>query len=387
MSKTVYLVGGASGSGKSWVCNQLTSLVHYVCTDKMGKLDPTRTLELHEYTTGISTAIKRWRSMGITVIPVLVMGDFIQVKQQLVNRGGKVTKGLYRRWKRMEVLAAKYGVFTGSSSEVLRWLKDQLGHRNAAHTLYKATSPSGKIYVGKTCQPLKQRIYDHKIYAKHHSTAFSKALTKYGDQIQWETLEIVVGLEAANKAEIKWISHFDSTNKEKGYNLTEGGDGGKRSAEAETGRIAAISKSLKTPEVRKKLSDSAKAAWQTTRVTQAASIKKSRSTPESRAKTKAQVDRLKNDPSWIAKMTVIGEQNREPTMRAKISANALAALAKPFAGYKDGVFVGSWTNQRFAAEELGVKPCAISRILGGTQKQTNGYTFRYLEAGTDHKNV
>lgn len=133
LCKTVYLVCGISGSGKSWVCNQLKHMIHYVSWDKDNWVEPTREIELHDRVIKISTTIKRWRATGIQVIPVFVMGDFLTVKQQLLSRGGKLTPSIYSRWKRMKSLSAKYSVFTGSSIEVLKWLKTQIKNNDHSY--------------------------------------------------------------------------------------------------------------------------------------------------------------------------------------------------------------------------------------------------------------
>lgn len=122
----VYMVCGVSGSGKSWVCNQLAAHVKYVPVDKMGHILPTEELELHDRVIKISTTIKKWRLLGIEVVPVFILGDFLKVKKQLVGRGGRITKSLYSRWKRMVSLERKYSAFTGDSAEVLKWLRAEL---------------------------------------------------------------------------------------------------------------------------------------------------------------------------------------------------------------------------------------------------------------------
>lgn len=48
-----------------------------------------------------------------------------------------------------------------------------------------------------------------------------------------------------------------------------------------------------------------------------------------------------------------------------------------FSAFKDGEFVGRWTNQHEAARELGVKQGLISACLRGKQKTTGGYAFKY----------
>ena len=123
----VYLVCGASGSGKSWVCNQLAQHMQYVNYDQTPKKIAREALKkatkpsLYDPPVGISTFIK-YNKDDLDIKLLIILGDFITVKDQLVKRGGKVTTGLYRRWKRMNVLK-KRAIFSGSSSEVLNYLK------------------------------------------------------------------------------------------------------------------------------------------------------------------------------------------------------------------------------------------------------------------------
>jgi hypothetical protein len=126
----VYLVCGVAGCGKSWVCNQLMHIVKYVPYDRDGHVYPTEEVELHDRTVHVVTTISRWRSIGIDVVPIFILGDFLKVKKHLLDRGGKITKSLYSRWKRMNRLNAKWGVFAGDSDEVLAFLKRELKRLN-----------------------------------------------------------------------------------------------------------------------------------------------------------------------------------------------------------------------------------------------------------------
>lgn len=93
------------------------------------------------------------------------------------------------------------------------------------YKVYKYTSPSNKIYIGITSKTLNERAkyngcgYDRCSY-------FAKAINKYG----WEnfTSEILaqdLTEEEAKRLEKYYIKLYDSTNPEKGYNITMGGDG------------------------------------------------------------------------------------------------------------------------------------------------------------------
>lgn len=53
---------------------------------------------------------------------------------------------------------------------------------------------------------------------------FSYAIKKYGKRaFSHEVLQVVDSLEAANTAEIYWISHFDTRNPDRGFNIAPGG--------------------------------------------------------------------------------------------------------------------------------------------------------------------
>ena len=95
--------------------------------------------------------------------------------------------------------------------------------------IYMATSPSGKIYIGRTTQKLLDRKH------KHHSDAFninktlyhtklSRAIRKYGrSNIKWNVLYINIPELDLNDLEIKTILYYNTY--KNGYNSTIGGEG------------------------------------------------------------------------------------------------------------------------------------------------------------------
>ncbi len=93
------------------------------------------------------------------------------------------------------------------------------------YTVYMHISPSGKRYVGITCLKPKKRWANGKGYKKNKY--FINAINKYG----WDNFQHIIvakGLdeETAKWLEIELIRVWDSTNPNKGYNITFGGDGG-----------------------------------------------------------------------------------------------------------------------------------------------------------------
>src|ERR1035437_8077192 len=91
---------------------------------------------------------------------------------------------------------------------------------------------NGKIYIGKTTDPIETRIFNHCNDArKKQGFYFHKALNKYG--IENFTIYIIFkvnNLDLLNKAEIFFIRKYKSNNPKYGYNLTTGGEGGKPNA-------------------------------------------------------------------------------------------------------------------------------------------------------------
>src|SRR5699024_4588833 len=100
------------------------------------------------------------------------------------------------------------------------------------YVVYKITNKiNNKIYIGVT-NNTKNRWsgngYQYKDKSKEgNRRPFWNAIKKYGwDNFKKEILIKNLTKEAAYKKEIQMIKIFDSTNKEKGYNLSPGGNGG-----------------------------------------------------------------------------------------------------------------------------------------------------------------
>lgn len=129
--KTIILVAGVSGAGKSWVCNQVKDSVSYILYDKTDKRNvraimwnDKADLILYDPTTHVSSFITR--NQDIFDIKLLVIQeDEATIKARLQGRGGQITDSVKRRIKRMKTLA-KRSLFTGTSSEVLSFLQNEI---------------------------------------------------------------------------------------------------------------------------------------------------------------------------------------------------------------------------------------------------------------------
>lgn len=98
--------------------------------------------------------------------------------------------------------------------------------------IYKYTFPNGKVYIGQTRVSVKERHYQHMSASRDRkrSTISEIAIAKYGEPVleTIETIEVNDNEKTEldqllNEAEKKWIKHYDSTNRAKGYNIQLGG--------------------------------------------------------------------------------------------------------------------------------------------------------------------
>ena len=91
--------------------------------------------------------------------------------------------------------------------------------------IYKITNKlNGKIYIGQTSD-YKRRFREHQNcgYGNDDHNLLYLAISKYGkDNFIYEVIEGPI--EDYNEREKYWINYYDSTNKEKGYNILEGGN-------------------------------------------------------------------------------------------------------------------------------------------------------------------
>ena len=127
--------------------------------------------------------------------------------------------------------------------------------------IYKVTNlVNQKVYIGQSINSLdhrKKQHYKESKYHKNDTTYFHNALKKYSEQdFIWEILEELTSLEELNSREIYWIEYYQSTNKEKGYNLKLGGNNGGKCCDSTKRKIGDTTiKKWKNPEIAKKMKD------------------------------------------------------------------------------------------------------------------------------------
>lgn len=130
--------------------------------------------------------------------------------------------------------------------------------------VYKITNKvTGKVYIGITNQGAGVRYRHHWYEARiGESAPIHRSMKKYGEEnFTLEILETVDTYEELKDREKYWIKFYDSMNREKGYNLTEGGDGtfGRMHSEETKDKIRqkAIGRKA-SEETRRKMSESRK---------------------------------------------------------------------------------------------------------------------------------
>ena len=92
-------------------------------------------------------------------------------------------------------------------------------------SVYKHTTPNGKVYIGITSKPVELRWLNGRGYRRN--AHFWNAIKKYGwENIMHEVLETGLTRSEAATAEKAYIRQFRSNEQERGYNMTDGGEKG-----------------------------------------------------------------------------------------------------------------------------------------------------------------
>ena len=132
----IYLVAGSPGSGKSWVCEQLTDIFHYIPHDdyinKERSYHDTLKLMaksgnkpvLTETPFSVSTIKEKLERSGFPVITVFIVEPpEVLAKRYQQRKGEEIPKGHLTRQETYKSRSKEWRCFCGTSSEVLTQLK------------------------------------------------------------------------------------------------------------------------------------------------------------------------------------------------------------------------------------------------------------------------
>lgn len=241
------------------------------------------------------------------------------------------------------------------------------------YSVYRHTSPSGKVYIGITKRKPKERWDSgHGYKGNHH---FCAAIKKYGwANIKHEILFSHLSEEEACEKEKQLIKEYDSCNPKKGYNVLEGGTSGynfNHTEETKEKISQASTRLWQSEEHRKKMSEGASGknnpfyGKHHSEETRQKLLKWHREHPMSEEQKRIQVERLRKAVTGMKR----SKESIEKSAKAKW---------KPILQYtKDGTFVRRWDNAKEVYETLGIQRSCICQCCKGVRQSAGGFVWRY----------
>lgn len=256
---------------------------------------------------------------------------------------------------------------------------------NKNYTVYKHTTPNGKVYIGITSKKPEKRWENGHGYKGNKY--FYRAIQKYG----WENFKheiIADGLtkEQACNMEIELIAKYDATNPKHGYNHAIGGEANIPSKETRQLLAVKCSGWKHTDEARRKISEAGKGhiVDEETRKKLSESNKgKHHITEETRQKL---VDSHLGHVPWNKGRKLTREQRAKMRKPHNISEEARERMIKPHRGkapanckkvlcIETGVIYPSATK---AGESVGICQGWLSEACR-EHKKAGGYHWKYVE--------
>ena len=229
------------------------------------------------------------------------------------------------------------------------------------YCLYMHISPSRKKYIGITCRNPKKRWNYGKGYIGNDY--FMKAIEKYG----WDNFDHIIlctGLtrEEASMLEVKLIEAYDTTNRDKGYNLDGGGFKNKKMSE----------------ESRRKIGDAHRGRF-TEAQWEAAKARRGKKGHPHTEETKQRLREFhlgkKMSAEACAKMSEAHKGKRPSDANLEILRRS---NMKPVKQYDlEGNFIQTYESIRDAAKQNGLSEACLGQCCRGKYKQSGGYKWEY----------
>lgn len=229
---------------------------------------------------------------------------------------------------------------------------------------------NNKIYIGQTVRSLNDRIDD---YQKGLGNNYlNNSFKKYGfENFEFSIIDTATSIDELNSKEIHWINKYNTTDKNKGYNLEDGGRN-----------------SLLSQETREKMSEARKGKKQTTdwvkkRIAKAGSEEAKK---YGRAKTEEERKWLSETTPkyWLGKTR--DEETRKKISQTKkergFSEKQKEVWCKRVIAYdpKTNEVINTYESSTEAAKCLGnISQSTISRRCSGVTKNKGSIYFKYEE--------
>ena len=209
--------------------------------------------------------------------------------------------------------------------------------------IYKITCvPTGKVYIGQSCS-IYDRWYSHKWELnkqKHANKYFQHAWNKYGESnFTFEIVELCDETAIDNK-EKYYIDLYQSTDKNKGFNLDSGGNLNKKHSQETKEKIRQAQLGEKSPLYQKPLS--------------------------------------KEHREKISK-TMKGVKKSAETRKNMLIAQTKCSAKKVERYTLDGQYINTYNSVSEAARAVNGDFSKIAGVCRGVRKSTAGYKWKYLD--------
>ena len=236
------------------------------------------------------------------------------------------------------------------------------------YTVYKHTSPTGKVYIGITGISAEKRWgYNGNGY---HGQPFYNAILKYGwDNIKHEILFTGLTKKEAEIKEIELIALYRANNSKCGYNADNGGFSVGRCGEQTKKKISESRKGIvpwnkgipRTAEERHKMSIS--------HIGKTKGEKNGNYGKPMSAEAKAKLSKAnKGNPAW--------NKGKKNTCTEQQVRKIKEANSKPVVCVETSVVYPSVMD---ASKSVGVSAAAVVNCLKGKTNKSGGYHWRYAE--------
>lgn len=243
------------------------------------------------------------------------------------------------------------------------------------YTVYKLTTPSEKVYIGITGQKPERRWQNGNGYRKNKH--LYSAILKYGwDNIEHEIIcQAPMSAAQAGAVEKSFIALYDSTNPDKGYNHSIGGEYGALGMHHSAESRAKMSKGHKgkTPWNKGK---TGQISWNKGKHLSAETRKKlSEAHKNPSAETRQKISEAgKGRAPWNKGKK--GEYHHCDDTHRIMSEAHRGKTAKAVVCVETGIVYSSGTE---AAKSIGVAQQSISDVVRGARKTAGGYHWKYAD--------
>nr|DAL08534.1 MAG TPA_asm: intron associated endonuclease [Caudoviricetes sp.] len=269
------------------------------------------------------------------------------------------------------------------------------------YCVYKHTSPSGKVYIGITCQKPEKRWANGKGY--RHNEYFWRAIQKYGwKNFKHEILFSDLNEKEAKMKEMELIEQYKSNIPEFGYNFSSGGESHtgiklseeakKKISEANKGRLAGKNNPLygvrrcgednpfygksHTEDTKEKIRNKRIGTHLTEETKQKISNATKGENNPRYGKTLEEETKIKISEALKGKETWMKGKTHTDEAKRKIS----ESRKKPVLQFNiNGEFISEYDSPLSAESTTGICRSYIARCCRGESKTAYGFIWRYKE--------